>query len=342
MAEWTDEATSYINNYLAQVGELAAAQGVEVNEFVRKLRIHISKNLKPNADGVVDMDALSAALAHIGTPEQVVNAGNSFETSTSKSPPPHQRDKKKSSTSGCLIAAIVVPAVCFFMIFVVGILAAILLPALARAREAARQATCANSLRQIAFNLNAYADANEGTFPALSNEPGRLMFNGTDVFDDHQDPEHQPVHSWFVCPSDEFGPVFKYTGSTLEVKMTIDQGTVQEFTTDNLVETVVDDHSYYYLSHVVRNDREGQMYIEEYDKAVRAGNGFDHAFGDLPRLTSSDNQEASKIPVMIEKLGHHIPGGGNVLYLDGHIEFVPRGVFPMTDQFFANLNTIDR
>ena len=51
------------------------------------------------------------------------------------------------------------------VIAVIGILAAILLPALARARESARRAACQNNLRQFGMVFAMYADENDGYFP---------------------------------------------------------------------------------------------------------------------------------------------------------------------------------
>lgn len=51
------------------------------------------------------------------------------------------------------------------IIAIIGILAAILLPALARAREAARRASCLSHLSQIGLALHMYADENKGEFP---------------------------------------------------------------------------------------------------------------------------------------------------------------------------------
>ncbi len=51
------------------------------------------------------------------------------------------------------------------VIAIIAILAAILLPALARAREAARRASCANNLRQMGLVFKMYAGENRGHYP---------------------------------------------------------------------------------------------------------------------------------------------------------------------------------
>src|SRR5574340_1776202 len=54
------------------------------------------------------------------------------------------------------------------VIAIIGILAAILLPALARAREAARRASCANNLKQWGLVMKMYAnEAKGGKFPEV-------------------------------------------------------------------------------------------------------------------------------------------------------------------------------
>jgi len=60
------------------------------------------------------------------------------------------------------------------VIAIIGILAAILLPALSRARESARRAACLNNLKQVGFALKMFSSDHRDVFP---------MFKGTDGSD---------------------------------------------------------------------------------------------------------------------------------------------------------------
>ncbi len=87
------------------------------------------------------------------------------------------------------------------VIAIIGILAAILLPALARAREAARRASCANNLKQMGIVFKMYANETNGKFPATSRRwnsgPGRGKFDGQHIY-----PEYLTDPNVVICPSD--------------------------------------------------------------------------------------------------------------------------------------------
>ncbi|HOZ49913.1 MAG TPA: DUF1559 domain-containing protein [Candidatus Hydrogenedentes bacterium] len=89
------------------------------------------------------------------------------------------------------------------VIAIIGILAAILLPALARAREAARRSSCQNNLKQFGVVFKMYAGETEGEkFPPAQHQPPEsspgfiTMPCAYAIF-----PEYLTDCTIFVCPS---------------------------------------------------------------------------------------------------------------------------------------------
>jgi len=86
------------------------------------------------------------------------------------------------------------------VIAIIGILAAILLPALARAREAARRASCANNLKQMGVIFKMYANEWNGRFPQAAVTPiGGCARNALDL--EAVYPEYLTDLNVLLCPS---------------------------------------------------------------------------------------------------------------------------------------------
>jgi len=80
------------------------------------------------------------------------------------------KEKPREFTgSGLAIAGIAVSAVGVFVFAVVMMLAAILFPVFARAREAARTSTCLNNVRQLCTAAMVYSNDYDGKYPMAAN-----------------------------------------------------------------------------------------------------------------------------------------------------------------------------
>jgi len=340
MAEWSRDAREYVEGYWQQVAALARGQGDDAEEILAGLRDHLARELEACAGDSVSIDDVLKVLAVLGTPEQVLWPEGppaasrppvpapppSLGPPPPKPPPVQKHVVVNRSPLSCAFAALIVAVLLVVSIVVLSILAAIVLPSLSRAREAARRAACAGNLKFIASALHVIAENNEGRYPPLSPDPGRLMFP-PETFQGQSADQAMA----FVCPAspNPLGPAG-----------------------DGWQERYIDDHAYVYLSHVITNQIEGLAYVEAYRSAASAGIGFDVDFvtpdgSVLPRLrgdsTRAPGLPANEIPILVERPEHHVPAGGNVLYLDGHVAFIRLNErFPMTDAFWEALKTIDR
>ncbi len=90
------------------------------------------------------------------------------------------------------------------VIAIIGILAAILLPALARARESARRASCQNNLKQFGIICKMYANEDKGslfppTFSKFVRNPGGIWSDMFEIWSVY--PEYMTDAAIMVCPS---------------------------------------------------------------------------------------------------------------------------------------------
>ncbi len=107
----------------------------------------------------------------------------------------NQADATRRKPSGFTLVELLV------VIAIIGVLLALLLPAVNAARESARRTQCANHLRQIGLAMQSYLDTNREIFPNIALLPS---------FNPDQDPTAIQVlgpflednASVFICPSD--------------------------------------------------------------------------------------------------------------------------------------------
>lgn len=114
-----------------------------------------------------------------------------------------------------------------FVIAIIAILASILFPTFARARERARQANCASNLMQLGTALHSYAQDYDGRFPKRDNAYTALycQTSNTDIF---YCPSDCQEHKWKIksvtnpdIPADQAGhrrDVAAYGASSYVIK----------------------------------------------------------------------------------------------------------------------------
>ena len=221
------------------------------------------------------------------------------------------------------------------VIAIIGILAAMLLPALNQAREKGRRAVCASNLRQIGLAMVSYAGDNpDGYFPTCRSATddyskrncdacaGTGTTGATQFFRLLIRDKYLPSPKVFVCPSDrEGGDPSAPLGGPLHrlVSVAATWDTMNKWNKSYFYVTRLNSKVGYRTYALLADDTWG-MY-------ANCGNNANPCGQVTPPVSSSDN---------------HGTAGRNAVFTDGHVEWVNGGGCDTGGGTPSDMRDIDR
>jgi len=196
------------------------------------------------------------------------------------------------------------------VIAIIAILAAMLLPALARAREQARRAVCISNLKQIGLAMKMYSQDYREFFPQTCGNfwTGTGDVTATASFNLLY-PKYISAEKTFICPSD-------LTSATLAAFNSLEDTQLGD---DGIMDTTGCSYAYA----LALNEQTSVDTVLAADKSLDATVGYE--------LGSPYNMALSGVV-------NHKVDGVNALYVGGHVKWVPKSRIFLGAPDFPNPN----
>ncbi len=218
------------------------------------------------------------------------------------------------------------------VIAIIAILAAILFPVFARAKEAAKSTSCLSNVKQLALALTMYANDDEDHLPAATEheEGGGTGEEGGQTWLDSVQP-YIKAKLLYRCPSDS-SPLWT-------------RPTDPRLTSYGLNAYVTYNHPPYFGPAMSSFTHPSETILAgELDDAVSEDHFMPMYWGEPSRLTDADSQDeqwdpVKRLPKALAIERHH--GGANYPFSDGHAKWQPfdrtwsqtRGQPPVIDEY---------
>ncbi len=214
------------------------------------------------------------------------------------------------------------------VIGVLGVLAVVFLPALARSRESARRSSCQNNLKQMGLVFRMYTNESRGLYPPASGVPGNWMVDMAFVY-----PEYLTEPAILACPSSPYNRPGVFA---LRDNFEHPGAQIGSFHPDCVTSLF-----YVYTGYELLRDEQARALADARgalpdgwygvaDIEVPATEMDDTPPPDTPARQNGPAAAAtylSHVPTVWDRTGtvpgdtNHVPAGSNVLYADGHVAF---------------------